>query len=161
MKILEKIFKNKNQEISIYNEWQLNLNYLNSLKPDHTVVTHIVLDDKKEQYLLIYKDKKVLFMSKSLDTNLHVVFADIHLSMMKHEKLWECIKSSKDLGNIIPNDSLVQFIVEKMELNAGFCGFKMEDELQFWRKFCLFTQDMNNSKIFIPEYNKEKNIWVD
>lgn len=161
MNILNKLFKSKYENDHIFKEWELNLKYLQSLKPDHSVVTHILLDDKKEQYLLIYQDNNVLFMSKSIETPLHVVFSTIHKDMIKNEKLWECIKSSKELGKVLPNDTLVQFIVEKMENNAGYCGVKMEDELKFWRHFSLFSQNMKTSPIVLPEYKENENIWVD
>lgn len=161
MKIFENLFTKKTEDNSIYDEWQKNLNYLQTIKPNTTVVTHIMLKEKTEQYILLYQENNVLFMSKSIDSEIQIIFAPIHESMKNNAKVWECIKSSKERGFIVPNESLMQFLVEKMENNAGFCGFKMDDELQFWRMICLFTQNMKTPSFDIPTYQENQNEWVD
>lgn len=161
MNIIKKIFKRNSEAKEIYNEWAAHLSYLTTVKPDFSVITHISLNEHQHQFYLIYQHKKIFFMEKKINEEMKVLFSDIHNNIKNNEVIWECIKASKDIGVIVPNSSLVGFLVEKLNMYAGHSGITMEDELSFWRQFSIFTQNMTTESIKVPAYTEHHNLWVD
>lgn len=160
--MLKEFLQNLKKDKKTYNEWQDSLNYFNNQDKKSCVITHIRLNNDKRQFLLIYKSKSIFFMEKEVDKELQMFQGTISKDLMGNEVIWECIKASKTMGSVILLENTFPFLVEKMELYAGYCGFNLIDEINFWRNVAVFMKDVETNSIDIPTYiEKDLNQWVD
>lgn len=160
--MLEKVFskfKNKKNEISIYEDWQKNISYIQDLKKNNVVITSIMME--KRFFILIFLQNKVFFLEKEKGQEFHIVSGLVNESIIKNEKVWECVKQSKFLGKLMETSSMVMFLCEQFEMMRSILDLEITEEREIWFEIGLFMSEIDTVKVNLPRYKKNENLWVD
>lgn len=156
--IIEK-FKNNSNERKIFQTWQDNIIYINSLSKNKVIVTQIFYENSF--FLLIYLSNKIFFLHKEPNKPFESIYGEAHENIVKNTKIWECIKYSKISGNVLETSSMMLYIADVLQNNKEKLNISYCEEKDMWFDICDFIKEIDTTGINIPKYKKGENLWVD